>query len=197
METTPKSRRDRRRRRRLLAFLMSAMAIGTATTTAFSLALFTASTTVAQSGFTTGRIGITTDHATTALFTPSGNLMPGDPALTQPLLVSNTGNADLRYAMTTNMTGSTALGSELQLEIRDADAGGGCTAFSGTQLYTGAIAAAAIGDPAPGRQSNEQTIVGGGAQTLCFRVWLPKAATTQDATVTVGFTFDAEQTANN
>lgn len=198
MDTTPKSRRDRRRRRRLLAILMSAMAIGTATTTALSLALFTASTTVGANNFTTGTIVIGTNPATALLSAPA--MMPGD-TVNGTLVVQNNGTAQLRYAMTSSSTNTDtkALRDQITLTVKTADAGGGCTAFTGTSLYTGALSAAAFGSTAQGNQPGDRTLAGGAPETLCFRATLPIGTTDgfQGAATVTTFTFSAEQTANN
>ena len=70
-------------------------------------------------------------------------MMPGD-ANTQTLTIGNAGTAQFRYAMTTAAT--TALGTALQLEVRDL--GTNCATFDGdVVLAPTTLNGAAIGNP--------------------------------------------------
>jgi hypothetical protein len=68
-----------------------------------------------------------------------------------------------------------------------------------TTVYTGALSAAAFGDPSQGGQAGDRTLAGGANEDLCFAWSLPLASGNgyQGATTTTTFTFNAEQTANN
>lgn len=195
MESTTRSRRDRRRRRRLLAVLISVMAVGTATTTALSLALFTAQTAVGAN-FTTGTIVIATNPATTVFNVPA--MMPGD-TVNASLQVQNTGTAQFRYAMAGVSTNADTRNLRDQITLTVKEQGTSCAAFDGTTVYSGALAGAAIGDPATGAQAGDRTLNGGANETLCFRASLPLGTgnTFQGAATVTTFTFSAEQTANN
>jgi hypothetical protein len=130
-------------------------------------------------------------------------MVPGD-SVTQPVTISNVGSVNFRYSMTsvaTNPDGR-ALKDELVFTIKTADAGGGCSSFTGTTVYTGDLDSTTgkiIGDPATGAQPGDRTINSPLAETLCFRGTLPTSAGNvyQSATTTATFTFDAEQVANN
>jgi spore coat-associated protein N len=185
----------RRRRRRLLALLLVSLlaSLGTA---ALSLAIFTDSQSVGANVFTTGTISLGLSPAS-ALLT-SAAMMPGD-TVNGSLVVSNAGTAQLRYAMSSSSTNADgkALRDQISLTIRTL--GTSCAAFDGTSLFSGALSAAAFGNPAQGAQAGDRTLNAASSETLCFRASLPLASGNgyQNATTTTTFTFDAEQTANN
>ena len=80
-------------------------------------------------------------------------MMPGDVA-NGTLTVQNTGTGTLRYAMTTAATNADtkSLRDQLGLVVKTKDTNtAGCGNFNGTQLYSGTLAAALVGDPAAGR----------------------------------------------
>jgi len=89
------------------------------------------------------------------------------------------------------------LRDELVLTVRDE--GSGCGTFDGAVLYTGALSAAAFGDPAQGAQAGDRVLAAGADEVLCFRIALPIGSGNafQDAATSATFTFSAEQTANN
>jgi spore coat-associated protein N len=164
--------------------------------TAGSLALFTDTATVAANDFTAGAIDIAAAPASAMIsYSP---MMPGD-SVTGTLTVSNAGSAQLRYAMTTVTTNpdGKGLNAAIALEIRTQ--GTSCAAFDGVSLYSGTLAAAAMGSVAAGNQAGDRTLNGGTGEVLCFRASLPIGTGNgyQAATTTATFTFDAEQTANN
>jgi hypothetical protein len=168
------------------------------------LSLFIATTDNDNNAFTSGSVYISTDPA--SAFLTMDNMAPGD-SVTAQLTVSNTvsvagtpvpGTLALRYAMTTvaTNTDSKNLRDTLTLTIREL--GGGCTAFDGTQLYTGTLAAGFIGNPATGQQSGDRPLAAGANEVLCFKVELPSDEEgPKDASTTATFTFAAEQTKNN
>ena len=167
------------------------------------LAVFTDQQTIDANTFSTGNVDIST-APTTALVTFSG-MVPGD-SVTDDVVVSNAGNLDLRYAITSAATNADALGLKdaLTLTIKTIDVtapGTPCDDFDGTQLYTGDLdstAGALVGSTAQGSQAGDRTLAASANETLCFRVALSSSATgPEGASTTATFTFDAEQTTNN
>lgn len=167
------------------------------------VALFTDTQDVSANTFTTATVDISTSP-TSALVTYSA-MVPGD-TVTSAIVVSNAGTAALRYAITGSATDtdSKTLKDQLVLTIKEDDAAdpGVCTAFDGTQLYTGDLDGASgviEGSTAAGADSGDRALSASSNETLCFRVNLPTATGNafQDATTTATFTFTAEQTANN
>ena len=200
--------RPRRRRRPiLLALLMTGTALMAATGATMSLALFTSQTAVAGNAFTTGTIILSVNPAS-AIFT-SAAMMPGDavPAGVPGAVVtvSNTGTGTFRYAITGASTDADTkhLDTQLLITIRQADAGGGCAAFTGAVLFANAVVPIGpinmVGNPAAGAQAGDRQLAGGVSETLCFKASLPIGTLIayQGATSTYTFTFIAEQTSNN
>jgi len=181
----------------VLVMMGGAMALG-------SNAVFTDSAALGANSFATGSVDITTSPAS-ALFSVSA-MMPGD-VTTQPLTVSNSGNAQLRYAISATATNADtkALKDQLVLTVRTVDVttpGTPCDNFDGTQVYTGDLdgtTGALVGSSAQGAQAGDRVLDASANEVLCFRVSLPLATgnTAQGAATTATFTFDAEQTANN
>jgi spore coat-associated protein N len=185
-------------RRRLAALIgalvaVGALAFGGVTT---SLALFTDSQTVSGNAFTTGTISLGLSPAT-ALLTSSA-LMPGD-TLNGTLVVTNSGTAQLRYAMSSSSTNADGKGLAAQMTLTVKTLGTSCAVFDGTTVYSGALGSAAFGSNATGAQAGDRTLSGAASETLCFRASLPLSTGNayQGAATTTTFTFDAEQTANN
>jgi len=197
-------RSERRRRRRLLTVLMAALAALSVSAGQLSLALFTDQETVPAT-FTTGSIDLD-GVAIDALILTTSAMMPGD-TITDDVLVSNIGTAQLRYAMTTSSTNADAknLRDVLTLTVKTIDVttpGTPCNDFDGTSVLAATVlgaSTAAFGSPAAGAQAGDRTLNAAVSETLCFRVSLPSGtgAAYQSATTTTTFTFDAEQTANN
>ena len=185
-----------RRRKGLLALLLLSLTLPSISTSVLTVAWFTDSLSVGANAFTTGTIDISTSPST-ALLTASA-MMPGD-TVNGTLVVTNSGSAQLRYALSTSATNtdSKALRDAIALTIKTQ--GASCAAFDGTMLYTGDLASAAFGDGTPGEQSGDRTLSAGTSETLCFQAQLPTSTDNsyQGATTTATFTFDAEQTANN
>src|SRR5438477_110393 len=145
---------------------------------------------------------VSTDHRSTAIVSCSG-MMPGESVGANPLVVSNTGTAQLRYAVSSAATNADALGLKdaLTLTIKTIDVttpGVPCDNFDGTQLYTGDLDSTdgkLVGDAVQGAQTGDRTLTGNASETLCFKVSFPSSATgPTSAATTVTFTFDAEQT---
>lgn len=208
METTQTPRRERRRRRGLLALLMAGTALISAAGATMSLAQFTSTVPVGGNGFTTGTIVLGVIPATAIL--SSGAMMPGDsvPALVpgQAVTVSNTGTAQLRYAISGTSTDADGkhLNTQLLIIVRqpDGNAGNSCTLFNGNVLFSAVVPTAGVkmvGDPTQGFQAGDRTLNNGTSETLCFKASLPLATGDgyQGATSIYTFTFNAEQTANN
>jgi predicted ribosomally synthesized peptide with SipW-like signal peptide len=185
--------RRRKRRRGIIALLaaLSALTLGAGSV---SLALFT-DTDSSTWSFTTGTIDIESNPAVLTAITA---MMPGDTAA-DSLTITNAGTADLRYAMTTVAT--LALGDELDLAVREEDAGGGCAAFTGAVVVAAgtALDGAGFGSSAQGPQAGDRVLTGGASEVLCFQVTLPQLTTNafQGVSSAATFTFRAEQTANN
>lgn len=166
---------------------------------AITQAVWTDSQDVTDNTFSTGSVDISTSP-TSALVTFSG-MVPGD-EVTAPLTVSNIGTLQLRYAMTTSISGSTTLSDGLELQIKSGVTTCTNAGFDadGTNVYaTGTLTAGAIGNPAQGNQAGDRTLNASANEVLCFQVRLPSNAGSnlQGLSTTATFTFAAEQTANN
>jgi hypothetical protein len=173
-----------------------------------SLAVFTSQVTVAGNGFTTGTIVIGVAPAA-AIFT-SATMMPGDVVPIgvpgQAVTVSNTGTAQLRYAVSGTSTDADAkhLNTQLVITVRqpDGNAGASCALMTGNLLFSAVVPTAGVnmvGDPTQGSQAGDRTLNAGANETLCFKASLPIGTGNgyQGAASTYTFTFNAEQTANN
>lgn len=198
METTPRPSL-RARARQPMGMVLVALAVASVGAGAFTLAIFTDSASSSGNAFNTGTVTIGV-NPTTALITLA-SMLPGD-TTTGTLTVSSTGNSTLRYAMTTAATNTDAKGlrDQMTLVIRTKDTNtAGCANFNGTQLYSGTLAAGAVGDPTIGGQAGDRTLAAAASEVLCFRATLPATTTSayQGAATTATFTFNAEQTANN
>ena len=167
---------------------------------ALGSALLTSSAPVAHNAFVSGTLVLGT-HPTEALIAFSG-MAPGD-QVTQPLMIANTGSLSLRYAVTSETThpDNKDLARQLVIAIKAdvMDCSNTGFAASGQPLYSGALAAAAVGDPAQGPQVGDRVLNAGASETLCFQATLPTTSSNayQLAATTASFTFSAEQTANN
>src|SRR3954447_23271043 len=87
-----------------------------------ALAVLTGQATVGSNTFTTGSVSIVTDHPSTAVVNFTG-MMPGDSVGANPLVVSNNGAAQLRYAVSSvaTNTDTKALKDALTLTIKTID----------------------------------------------------------------------------
>ena len=192
----PSEPRRPRRRLILLAALTIALLAGSVVAVGGSLAIFTSAPTLGGNAFTSGTIILGLNPATTLL--TSAAMMPGD-TIAAPLIVSNTGTGQLRYAVTSSSTNADGKGLMNQISLTIKTIGTSCVAFDGMSLYSGALSAAAFGDPAQGAQAGDRVLDPAASETLCFQANLPAATGNafQGATTTTTFTFSAEQTANN
>lgn len=177
-----------------------------------TLAVFTDSAPSNGNTFTTGTLDLDlSDNNETDLDSVSTSvtfsaMAPGD-SVTDRIVPHNTGSNALRYAIAGSGTNADSKGlkDQLVLTIKTIDVttpGTPCDNFDGTQLYTGdtdSTAGKLVGDNTQGAQAGDRALAAAASETLCFRVNLPLATgnSFQNATTTVTFTFDAEQTANN
>jgi hypothetical protein len=177
-----------RRRRRFLALAGFALLTASLGAGAISLALFT-DTANSTGDFATGTIDISVNND--ALYDVS-DLMPGDvkPAT---IVVKNSGTAELRYAIRTEVVSGDALAAVMAVRVF-------ATECSGTALASAAFDANLLGSNAAGNDTGDRTLAAAGEETLCFEVELPDTVTDPDlqgASTSVKFHFDAEQTKNN
>ncbi len=189
---------------RRLAALAVILLGGAAVAGGGTLGLFTDQQAIGSNAFTAGSITLGV-NPTTALVTFSA-MMPGD-SVTNSLVVSNPGSAQLRYAISSSATNADSKGlkDQLVLTIKTVDVttpASPCNEFDGTQLYTGDLDSTAgklVGDSTAGAHGGDRTLNASASETLCWRVSLPSASGNgfEGATTTATFTFDAEQTANN
>lgn len=177
-----------------------------------TLAVFSDAAPSNNNTFTTGTLDLKlSDNNETDLDSVSTSvtftaMAPGD-TVTDRIVPKNTGSLALRYAISASATNADSKGlkDQLVLTIKTIDVttpGIPCDNFDGTQLYTGdtdSTAGKLVGDNTQGAQAGDRTLAAAASETLCFRVNLPLSTgnTFQNATTTVTFTFDAEQTANN
>ena len=196
---------SRRHLSRILVVLLLVGVVGASLGVA-SNAIFTDSQDVDANVFSTGTINIST-NPTTALVTLS-NMAPGD-EITNDITVTNAGNLELRYAVTST-TSEDTLAAQLDLTIWDeAEEGDGGTDCNSTppanKLYgPGNLGSTTpgtnvIGDPAQGEDTGDRPLAGTANEVLCFNVELPWSTgnSFQGLNTTATFAFAAEQTANN
>lgn len=164
----------------------------------FGLELFTDTETVGNNSLSAGTIDLATDVTSSLL--SLADMLPGDEVVAA-LTVSNSGTGELRYAMTTSVSGSTLLAGALTLDIKVGVTTCSSSGFDtdGTSLFSGALSSGAIGDPTQGAQTGDRTLAATASEVLCFRVKLPLSAdnSLQGLSTTATFTFSAEQTKNN
>jgi predicted ribosomally synthesized peptide with SipW-like signal peptide len=168
----------------VLAALAGVLALGVS-------ALFTDQAAVGDNDFTTGTVDINTSPVS-EVFTVS-NMAPGDTA-TEKLDVTNGGTLQLKYGMSTGISGDAPLAGQIDFEIRKQTNGADCdnNNFTGTTVYTGKLDNASIG-------AGSELLNAGATQQLCMRAILPHDTGNafQGKTTTATFTFAAAQTANN
>lgn len=180
---------DRRRRRRGLIALLLGLSVLTVGSGVFSLAVFT-STDDTTGSFSTGTIVLDAEPELTFNATA---IFPGDSG-DQTVTVTNSGTGELRYAMSSSSVDPDGLGDELDLVITE----GACPG-SGATLWDDPLNGAAFGSPTQGPDTGDRTLVSGGSEDLCFAWDLPLGTATsfQGTSMTITFSFQAEQTANN
>ena len=161
-------------------------------------AVWTDSQALTGNTFSTGSVDLSATP-TTALVTFSG-MVPGD-KVTAPLTVQNAGTMQMRYAMSTGITGSSTLSDGLELQVKSGVTTCSNAAFDadGTSLYNSSLTNGAIGSSSQGAQAGDRTLNASAGEVLCFQVRLPSGAASalQGLSTTATFTFAAEQTANN
>jgi predicted ribosomally synthesized peptide with SipW-like signal peptide len=194
----------RRRHRRLLILLTAALAVLSIGAGQLSLALFTDQESVAGT-FSTGSIDLD-GTAIAGLTLTTSAMMPGD-SVTDDVLVSNIGTAQLRYSLSTASTNADTklLRAVLTLTVKTIDVttpGTPCNDFDGTSVLAATVlgaSTAGFGNPAAGAQAGDRNLAAAASEALCFRVSLPSGTGNayQGAATTTTFTFDAEQTASN
>jgi spore coat-associated protein N len=169
------------------------------------LAIFTGTANNPDNEFTAGAVEISTSPA--SAFITYSSMAPGD-KVTQPLTVSNDGDLELRYAVTSLATDTDSKGLRSQLDLSIKSGVTTCTNAEfdtdGTLLYGpddlgDDPAIDVIGDPTQGDDSGDRTLAASGSEVLCFQVELPQGTgdAFQDATTTATFAFEAEQTVGN
>ena len=194
---------SRRTRARLAASALMVLAL-VAAWSGDALAAFTAKSSTGPTTVTAGTVQLST-NPTSAVLSYTG-MLPGD-SVTNGIVVTNSGSAALRYAISSSATNADtkALKDQLVLTVKSVDVttpAAPCDNFDGSQLYTGDLDSTAgklVGDSTQGAQTGDRTLGAGAAETLCLRATLPlaTAATYQGATTTATFAFTSEQTANN
>lgn len=186
------------RGKRLLYATMLTLGVVAGAPWAATQAVWTDTQAVGANSFSTGSVDISSSP-TTALVTFS-SMAPGD-TVTAPVTVSNAGTMQLRYAVTTSISGSTTLSDGLTLGIKSGVTTCTTAGFSatGTSLYSGSLTAGAVGSSTQGSQVGDRTLAASANEALCFQVQLPSNAANslQSLTATATFDFVAEQTANN
>jgi len=193
-----------RNNRRIARFAAGVAALGAVATAGglASTALFTDQATVTSGNLSVGNVDIST-NAGTPMFLNTSNMAPGD-YIAQPVVVTNAGTLDYRYALRTVSADTDATQATLSVKV-----GGTCTvagfAGDGTVLYgPGTYASAAgvnvFGSSAQGQQAGDRTLVPAANETLCVMVGIPIGAGNGAQSITIDgadFIFNAEQTKNN
>jgi hypothetical protein len=191
------------RGRRLLCLLLVALWLLTGERVVLASALFSKTGSVGSNTFLDGTVDLSTAPAS-ALLAP-GQLGPGD-VVTAPLTVTNTGGAQLRYAITST-TSENPLAGQLDLYVKSGvttctTAGfgaSGTTIYNDTSHLGSTTGVNLVGNPSQGAQAGDRVLNAGANETLCFQVSMPTgiANTYHSITDTVVITFAAEQTQNN
>ena len=169
------------------------------------LSIFTGTANNPDNAFTAGAVEISTSPA--SAFITYSSMAPGD-KVTQPLTVSNDGDLEFRYAVTSLATNADSKGLRAQLDLTIKSGVTTCTNAEfdtdGDLLYDADDlgsdpAINVIGDPTQGDDSGDRTLAASGSEVLCFQVELPQGTgdAFQDATTTATFAFEAEQTTDN
>jgi len=190
------------RRSALAAGVLSVAVVGVAGLA--SSALFTSSDSISGSDFVAGTVDITDNDA--AFDLTSSELAPGTVDYNK-VVIDNDGSLALRYAMTSSSdnTDGKGLRDQLQLTVVAIDASATCDAAAisgGTAIYSGDLAAAALGDTAAGADAGDRELAANASEALCMQVEFPNGTAAVDnpfqgASTSTTFSFDAEQTLNN
>lgn len=192
------------KKRILLSLLVVVLVV--AATASGAVALFTDQEVSAGSTFTSGEFDLALTNGDPLPFSVSG-MAPGD-VVYGGLQVSNSGDLELRYAVTTVADNTSILDEQLVLSV-DVVTGNGTDGIWYTDddvvgtgnIYgpDGQLSIAAIGNPTAGEQIGDRILPASGNERLRFKVTLPLATDNsyKGTTCTVAFVFDAEQTVNN
>jgi len=133
-------------------------------------------------GFSAGTVHIS-DSLEAGTTLNMENLIAGD-SFDAELRITNSGSLGLDYALSTSTSGDPTLASAVLVTVRPRTSNP-CTSRDGLPiLYTGALATAALGT---------RSLLATASEVMCFTIELPTSVTTQDATVTAAFLFDATQ----
>jgi hypothetical protein len=169
-----------------------------------ALAAFSSQKAAGPMTFTAGTVALSLNPNSAVV--SYSTMRPGD-RVTNSILVTDSGAAPLRYAISSSATNPDGKGlrDQLTLTIRTVDAttpGVPCDNFDGTQVYSGDLDSSAgklVGDNAQGAQPGDRYLAASSNETLCLRASLPQSTGNSyaGATTTATFVFDAEQTANN
>lgn len=168
-------------------------------------ALFTDTTGISSTPFTSGTVKLSASPATSAL--GIANMAPGGDQVSA-ITVANTGSLSQRYSVvaTADNTDGKNLSGALRTTIKTGVTN--CTAAgfdtTGTTLYGPGVLGTTtglnvVGDPEQGQQTGDRTLAAGASEALCVKVVLPSTAgnSLQAAGTTASFKFDAEQVTNN
>ena len=117
-------------------------------------------------------------------------MAPGDTTEAR-ISVNNTGNLQLRYAMTTDVISGTPMANQLQCRLYDYQ--------TSVELYNGPLSEAHIGNAAQGQQTGDRIVNGSSQDHLAIEITLPASTGNefQGLSTNVTFNFIAEQTTNN
>jgi spore coat-associated protein N len=192
------------KKRIVLSLLIIAVVV--AATATGAVALFTDQETSSGNAFTAGTLDLALADGSPLPFSVSG-MAPGD-VVYGGLQISNSGDMELRYAMSTTADGSSTLDEQLDLTIDVVtDWGADLTWYTSDDVVgtaniygpDGVLSSAVIGDPTAGADAGDRILTASASERLRFKVTLPLATanTFKGSTCTVAFVFDAEQTANN
>ena len=135
-------------------------------------------------GFSAGTVHIS-DSLEAGTTLNMQNLIAGD-KFDAELRIANSGSLGLNYALTTSTSGDSdaTLASAVLVTVRPRTSNP-CTSRDGVPiLYSGPLASAAVGT---------HSLSAAASEVLCFMIELPTTVTTQDATLTATFLFDATQ----
>ncbi|GAA1242581.1 TasA family protein [Oryzihumus leptocrescens] len=192
--------------RRVAAVALAITTVGTFGVLTTNALLTTSTGTTAH--FEAGTIDLTTD-APTSIFNV-GAMVPGD-AVFKSIHVTNSGSAQLRYAVTSKATGmvtSSSIAGNLTVQafsgVGSCDSTGvntgGAAAGSLTKFVIPTGTATIFGDPTPGAQAGDRVLGPGQSEDICLEVALPASTPAiygDAATTDINFGFYGEQTANN
>src|SRR5262245_5135753 len=118
--------RERARRRRRITVAAALVAASLTGGAVFTSSQWTASKQITGNAFSSGNVSLTLSPASAVL--TMSNMVPGD-VITKPITVTNSGTADLRYAVSSTTTENT-LSAALQLVVDSGVSAANCNAGS-------------------------------------------------------------------